>query len=168
VYNLYALKAERDRIDLELKNQGYFYFNADYLVFYADTSTGNHKVNLFLEVKADAPLNALERYRMHTIIITPNYSLDQDTVTVKADTLLIEGKYYIKSDSMFKPKNIVRSVFLDPNEYYTRRDHDNTLRRLMSLGIFKFVNIRFEDVEIHDTLFLDAQVNLTPLYKKSL
>ncbi|MCY7409654.1 MAG: BamA/TamA family outer membrane protein [Chitinophagales bacterium] len=166
IYNLYTLKAERDRIDLELKNQGYFYFTSDDLVFFADTAVGNHKVNLFLKVKTDAPYKTLQRYRMHKIIINPGYSLD--TVTVKADTILVEGKYFINSDSMFKPKNIVRSVFLNPNEYYTRKDHDNTLRRLMSLGIFKFANIRFEDVVIHDTLFLNATVNLTPLCKKSL
>jgi outer membrane protein assembly factor BamA len=120
------------------------------------------------ESKTDAPINALQRYRIHKVIINPNYSLEQDTVPAKGDTLLLEGKYYINSDSMFKPKNIVRSVFLDPNEYYTREDHNNTIRRLMSLGMFKFANIRFDDLTIHDTLFLDAHVNLTPLYKRSL
>ncbi|MEO5674733.1 MAG: BamA/TamA family outer membrane protein [Chitinophagales bacterium] len=168
IYNLYILKAERDRIDLELKNQGYFYFNADDLVFYADTTAGNHRVNLFLQVKTDAPFKSLQRYRLHKIIINPNYSLDQDTGLVQGDTLLIEGKYYINSDSSFRPKNIVRSVFLDTMEYYTRKDHDNTLRRLMSMGVFKFANIRFDDLNRLDTSFLDAHVNLTPLYKKSV
>lgn len=166
IYNLYILKTERDRIDLELKNQGYFYFNADNLVFYADTSAGDHKVNLFLEVKQDAPFKTLQRYRIHNVIINPGYSLDTSSVT--GDTLLVEGKYYINSDSSFKPKNIVRSVFLDTMEYYTRKDHDNTLRRLMSMGVFKFANIRFDDLNRLDTSFLDAHVNLTPLYKKSV
>ncbi|HYV92025.1 MAG TPA: BamA/TamA family outer membrane protein [Chitinophagales bacterium] len=168
IYNLYTLKTERDRIDLELKNQGYFYFNADDLVFYADTAVGGHKVHLFLEVKVDAPYKALQRYRMHKIVINPNYSLGQDSVQVRADTILMEGKYYVNSDSTLKPKNIVRSVFLDPGEYYTRKDHDNTLRRLMGVGIFKFANIRFEDFEVRDTSFLNATINLTQLYKKSL
>ncbi len=168
IYNLYTLKAERARIDLLLKNQGYFYFNPDLLVFYADTTKGNHRVSLFLEVKNDAPYKSLQRYRMNKIVINPNYSLGNDSIYRNADTLLIEGKYYINSDSTLNPKNIVRSVFFDTGEFYTRKDHDNTLRRLMSMGIFKFTNIRFEDFQRYDTSFLDATINLTTLYKKSI
>ncbi|HEY6914593.1 MAG TPA: hypothetical protein VI413_07955, partial [Paludibacter sp.] len=43
-YNLDILKAERMRIDNVLKNKGYFYFNADYLLFKADTSAVNQTV----------------------------------------------------------------------------------------------------------------------------
>ena len=153
IYNLNLLKAERQRIDQYLKNEGFFYFNPDYLVFYADTAIGNRKVNLSLEVKDDAPEKSLQRYRMNVILINPKFSLDNDTIPVHSDTVLIDDKYYINADSTFKPRVITGSVFFNRNQYYSRRDHDITLRRLMGLGVFKFVNIKFEDQARKDTSF---------------
>jgi hypothetical protein len=51
IYDLDIIKAERERIDQYLKNEGFFYFSPDYLVFYADTAVGEKKVNLRLGVK---------------------------------------------------------------------------------------------------------------------
>jgi outer membrane protein insertion porin family len=50
-YNLELLRAERNRIDAVLKNKGYFYFNPDYLLFKADTSTADHVVSFQLHFK---------------------------------------------------------------------------------------------------------------------
>ncbi len=47
-YTLSDITAERDRLDLFLKTRGYYFFNPDYLMAYADSSVGNRKVNLFL------------------------------------------------------------------------------------------------------------------------
>jgi len=168
LYNLYQLKAERERIDQALKNRGFFFFNPDYLVFYADTSVGNHKVNLRLDVKDDAPKEGLLQYRIGKVLINPNYSLAQDSLRLSYDTLLIEGKYYIRSDSAFKPKIIVRSVFLNPGDLYSRTKHNLSLRRLMGLGTFKFATIRFNDTMVRDTPILNSEVLLTPLFKKSI
>lgn len=168
IYNLNVLIAERERIDLYLKNQGFFYFNADYLEFSLDTVSGNRKINLTLQLKEDVPPKAVLRYHMGDIIIDPKFTLDKDTPYLKADTLNIEGKYYLNTDNTFNPKTITQSVFFDRNDYYTRRNHDITLRRLMGLGIFKFVNIEFEDEITLDSALLHASVYLTPLRKKSL
>jgi outer membrane protein insertion porin family len=168
LYNLTTIKAERERIDLYLKNEGFFYFNPDYLVCYADTAIGNRQVNLSLEVKEETPPKALERYLMHDVVIHPKYSLDNDTSFANQDTVIIDGKYYINSDSTFNPKAIANSVFFERNTYYSRLNHDITLRRLMGLGIFKFVNVKFTDEVVNDTSFLNASIYLTPLRKKSL
>jgi outer membrane protein assembly factor BamA len=167
IYNLTVLKAERERIDLYLKNEGFFYFDPDYLVFYADTLTGNRKVNLSLELKEDVPPKAVLRYHMGDILIDPKFTLE-DTLPLPADTLNIEGKYYLNTDNTFNPKVIAQSVFFNRNDYYTRRNHDITLRRLMGLGVFKFVNIEFEDDITIDSALLHASIYLTPLRKKSL
>ncbi|MBA2408168.1 MAG: BamA/TamA family outer membrane protein [Chitinophagales bacterium] len=168
IYNLNVLKAERERIDIYLKDEGFFYFNPDYLEFYADTFSGNRKVNLSLVLKEDVPPKAVLRYHMGDIFIDPKFTLDKDTTHVVVDTLNIEGKYYLNTDNTFNPKTITQSVFFDRNDYYTRRNHDITLRRLMGLGIFKFVNIEFEDEITLDSALLHASVYLTPLRKKSL
>ena len=57
-YNLDILKNERIRIDAILKNNGYFYFNPDYLLFKADTSNVNHDVTFKFTLKDSIPKNA--------------------------------------------------------------------------------------------------------------
>ena len=169
IYNLDKLKAERDRIDQYLKIHGYFYFNSDYIVFHADTALGTHKINLRLEVKDDAPDKALKPYYIHTITINPSYSLDADTTNKGGtDTIFINGVYYLKVNDLFSPDVITKAVFFKSDSLYTRKNHDGTLRRLMGQGIFKYASIKFEDVEIHDTSFLNVFIFLTPLKKKSV
>ena len=50
-YSLDNLKKERIRIDILLKNNGYFYFNSDYLLFKADTSERDRGVSIKLILK---------------------------------------------------------------------------------------------------------------------
>ncbi|MEI9956183.1 MAG: hypothetical protein WDM90_07755 [Ferruginibacter sp.] len=57
-YKLSDIEAERDRLDLRLKTKGYYFFNPDYLMSYADSTIGNHEVNLFLNIKRSTPENA--------------------------------------------------------------------------------------------------------------
>src|SRR5690606_31601545 len=45
-YNLDVIINERNRIDNELKEQGYYYFNPDHLLVQVDSTIGNEQVNL--------------------------------------------------------------------------------------------------------------------------
>lgn len=167
LYNLNLIKAERERIDLFLKNNGYFYFSPDYLVFHADTGRGNKKIALTLSVKDEAPPKSLRRYRINKILIDPGYTLVADSIRHR-DTLLVDGKYFIETDSSLRPVVVTSSVYFKHNKFYERRDHDRTLRRLMGVGIFKYVNIKFTNEYIGDTAFLDVYISLTQLHKISL
>ncbi len=167
LYNLNAIKSERERIDEFLKNSGYFYFSPDYLVFHADTSLGNHKINLTLSVKQVAPPKALLRYRINRILINPGFTLASDS-TKHTDTLFVDGKYYIETDSSLRPQVVTSSVYFQHNKFYERHDHDLTLRRLMGIGIFKYVDIEFNDELIGDTAYLNLAITLTQLHKLSV
>ena len=50
-YSLELVKAERNRIDQELKNKGYYYFRPDYIIVLVDSSIGDHKVNMYVKLK---------------------------------------------------------------------------------------------------------------------
>ena len=77
-YNLDMLKNERVRIDGLLKNNGYFYFNPDYLLFKADTSNINRTVTFKLTLKDSIPNNALKPFfRINNVYINQNYSLNE-------------------------------------------------------------------------------------------
>ena len=74
-YRLSDISAERDRLDLVLKQRGYYYFNPDYLMAYADSTAGQRKVNLFFNIKTTTPEDAKFPYKINSITIFPNYTL---------------------------------------------------------------------------------------------
>ncbi len=166
-YNLNILKIERIRIDALLKNKGYFYFNPDYLLFKADTSVVNHTISLELTLKDSIPANALTVYRINKVFIDQNYSLNDEVADSTKDTVMVQNTVFRGNESQMniRPKVILRSVYLRKHEIYSRENHTITLNRLMSMGNFKFVQVKFSDSDTTATGYLDATILLTPMTK---
>ncbi len=162
-YNLAVFRSERERIDEMLKNIGYFYFNPGHIVFDADTTVGNRLIDVRFSLKDEIPPNALVAYRLNDIFIFDDYSLSD----YNPDTLLIDGYHYVSNKRMIKPETVLKSVFLQKDSLYSRRDHFNTLNNLMGLGVYKFANIRFNPSKEGAGL-LDAEIFLTPAERMSL
>lgn len=146
-YTLSDITAERERLDLFLKTRGYYFFNPDYLMAYADTTVGNHKVNLILNIKKMTPEEARYPYTINKIIIFPDYSLNNRTVdTSKSDAVLYDGLLIKDPRKKFKPALFKQSITYRPGRLYSSRTQNTTLNRLINLGPFKFVKNRFEAI----------------------
>ena len=168
-FNLDLIKGERTRIDIELKEKGYYYFSGDYLLLETDSTIGNNEVNLFLQVKRETPVEARQTYRINDVYIYANYNLStarEDTVQAHAE--FHDGYFVIDSSKLFKPVVFQQSMQFQPGDLYSRKDHNTTLSWLINLGNFKFVKNRFQSVVDSGELRLNAYYYLTPLPKKSL
>jgi outer membrane protein assembly factor BamA len=166
-YNLDILKNERIRIDDLLKNNGYFYFSPDYLLFKADTSEVHHNVTLKLTLKDSIPKSALTVYRINNVNIDQDYSLNNNGTESSNDSLKAEDIVpHTKDTGMnIKPEVLLRSVYLRKNEIYSRKNHAITLNRLMSMGNFKFVSVKFSASDTSVAGFLDVAILMTPMTK---
>ncbi|TYZ13556.1 BamA/TamA family outer membrane protein [Hymenobacter lutimineralis] len=168
-YNLNTLITERTRIDDQMKQNGYYYFSPDYLLYEVD-STQHNQVNVFIKVKGSVPDNAVQPYVLNRVTLNTRYDLT-DTTT-RAQAIQYQKYRYVPDEKVFKARAITRATFLYPDSLYRRRRHDQTLSRLMSLGTFKFVDIQFRPArQKPDSLgygFLNAYVRMTQLKKKSL
>ena len=164
-YNLDILKNERIRIDALLKNNGYFYFNPDYLLFKADTSAVNHSISFKLTLKDSIPKNALTVYRINKVSIDQDYSLNEEVTDRTKDTIRYLNNVFIgkESEMNIRPRVILRSVYLKKNEIYSRQNHNITLNRLMSMGNFKFVQVKFSDSDTIASGFLDVTILMTTM-----
>jgi outer membrane protein insertion porin family len=162
-YNLSVFKEERHRIENILKNSGYFYFTSDHLLFNADSTAGNRRIELQLRVKPDAPALARMPFKINNIYVFDDFSLQ----SYRPDTTIINGYYYVSANRYFHPETILDAVFLQPDSIYSRLDHFNTLSYLMGLGVYKFANARFFVRDSTNGL-LDAGIYLTPEKKISL
>lgn len=166
-YNLNTLTTERIRIDDILKNQGYFYFQPDYILFQVD-STYDHKINVYLRVKATAPARATRPHWLDVIKLNTNYVL---TDTTTREPIRFRGYQYFPDEELFRARAITNATFLYPDSLYRRKRRDQTISRLMSLNNFKFVEIRMKPAVAGDSAGrarLDADILMTQLKRKSL
>ncbi|MES2431865.1 MAG: BamA/TamA family outer membrane protein [Bacteroidota bacterium] len=169
-YRLVDIEAERDRLDVSLKNRGFYYFNPDYIMAYADSTIGNHQVDLYLNVKKTTPENARHAYKINQVMIFPNYTLLKPPPdTSKIATLNIDGLLLRDTVYKFKPDLFKRTIIYRPGSIYSSRNQNTTLNRLINLGTFKFVKNRFDPVkDTVDPYRLNVYYYLTPAKKKSI
>ena len=162
-YNLDIIKDERTRIDSRLKENGFYYFNAEYLKVQVDSTVGKHEVDLIVKVKSETPSLAKRAFKINKINIYPNYFLNADTLT---NVEHYKDFTIIGNNNLFKPKIFDRTLLFAKGDYYNRTKHSLSLNRLVNLGTFKFVKNQFV---LSDTIgdYLDAYYYLTPLTKKS-
>lgn len=168
-FDLGNLKLERQRLDNELKDLGYYNFNNNFLIFEADTNQyKNKKFDLFLKLKKDVPEKAIIPYKVKTINVYPNYNLRDSTTNISKR---FEGKNYYQNEEFFKPKYLDDFITLKEGDYYNPDNSKNTARRLSTIGAYKYVNIQYKEL---DTLAddnegaLEANIFLSPLTKRAL
>lgn len=168
-YDLELLVRERERIAGALKERGYFFFSAEDILFRADSSAGNGTIGLSIELAADTSARAYTRYRMGSITVHSGYSLNAAPEALTAgDTVLVDGCIFIDLDHEYEPAAVVRCILLESGAPYSSALHDATLSRLMNLGIYTFVNIRFTAAEGAEGPQLDAHIYLTPRPTKNI
>jgi outer membrane protein assembly factor BamA len=172
-YDLSRMKMERERLDAHLKAKGYYNFNADFLIFEADTNRYDTKrFDLFLRMKKEVPEKSKIPYVLNSIKVYPNYSINK--TYDENDTINRTGISYIQDTLFFKPKRLAPYILLKEGDTYNPMKSRLTSNRLSSLGTYKFVNIRYAEVGVDSTGQgsgtgkLDAFIYLYPLNKRAI
>lgn len=175
-FDLDVIKAERERIDNGLKERGFYYFHPDNIIVQADSTVSkNHKVELNVKLKDNTPDLATQQFSIDKVIVFPNYNI-QDvkegkySIPMDKDSLskyAFDDIYVIDPQHKFKPKIFDRALYFKKGDLYNRSNHNLTLNRLISLGVFKFVKNEFI---VSDSLShkFDAYYLLTPRQIQSL
>ncbi len=161
-YDLDVIKAERVRIDTRLKQRGFFFFSDNDLLVKVDSTVGNNKVNMYVQVKPETPPQARYPYRIGDVIIYADYSLAADTTFSKATANFYDSFYVVDPYKKFNPRMFRRNIRFHPGDIYNRNDHNLTLSRLVSLGVYKFVKARFEEVDTVNDRRLNTYYYLSP------
>ncbi|TVR61690.1 MAG: hypothetical protein EA426_02975 [Spirochaetaceae bacterium] len=160
-YNLERLRQERNRIDRALKDDGFFAFSAEYLLFEAKRDEVTRRVDLELVVQSDTPAEAAHRYTIDSITVfadhTPGAPADPDDT----DAVEISPRFrVVAGETRVRPEVFADAVLFRAGDVYSRTNHVRTIDRLMGLALFRFVNIRYEiDRDSHT---LDAEIYVTP------
>lgn len=189
-YDEKLFSTERQRLSLELRNQGYFDFSEEYILFNIDTNNRNYtaKVNLVILPRnkyqekndsIDITPSYFNKYKIRNIYIYPDYSPQLTTSNVlEMDTNIIFhrqkehfglNKYYVifPSPEKIKIKPILRSIIFQRDSLFTTLFAERTYNSLNQLKNFKFIDISYssfsEDIKGNklDTSLLDCFIRLS-------
>lgn len=175
-FDLDVIKAERQRIDDGLKDKGFYYFNPDNIIVQADSTVSkDHKVEMIVKLKDNTPKLATEQFTIDKVVVFPNYNLRDAknglyNIPMSEDSLKgyeYNDIYVVDPKKKFKPRMFDRALYFDKGDIYNRKDHNLSLNRLISLGVFKFVKNEFVVSDSLNHKF-DAYYILTPRELQSL
>ncbi len=161
-YRLADIQAERARLARIANNAGFFRFNEDFIYFFVDTTGGSLQTDLYLRIKPPTDTTRHERYYMHNVVVYPSYNLDKEIAPKLQDTIQYEELRIIQQQAFVKPQTLERAIAQDKGDLYAKKLQDQTINHLLDLGIFKFVNLKYQIIEQNDTNYLQRIINLTP------
>ncbi len=178
VFNLNQLEKEREFITENLRNQGYFAFNKEYITFLADTAAGSREVDLTLNIRPPRPLVKIPEYTNHRpfYVRSVTYVMNYDPVTMQDGNykglqceyggihfILNDGEKYLNFSPLYE------CCYITPGEPYNAAAVTKTYKALGRFGILKFVNITAVPVgEIDGKMYLDTYILLQRDKSKSI
>ncbi|MCB9185967.1 MAG: BamA/TamA family outer membrane protein [Flavobacteriales bacterium] len=169
-YDVEKFQEERDRIERNLKSNGYYAFSDSYVRFEVDTNLGSHQADLKISI-ADpvvrdtlrAKLSGHQTYTIRNIYVHTDY--DQKLVgKLDYDTLVYNGVHFIyKGKFRHRPEMLLDKLFFKTGDLYRIKRGELTYRYLSSLRAYKFINIAYQEaMEDDGRHVLDCRINLTP------
>lgn len=133
--------AESERITTFLQNKGYAYFQQNFIKP-RGLPKGN-KVNVYYDVLAPPETGFHQKYTIGKIFVDPYY-VKAGSLVRERDTTLVQDVYFIfdkNAPKKIKAQNILKSIFIRPQQYYQEALFIKTVQQLRNLAIIKDVNI---------------------------
>lgn len=166
-FDVTTLKAERDRIETDLKNSGFFFFGKEYVSFDLDTNRAPLTIDAVVRINQPSDSVQHQQYKINEIYITSDFGAELATGgPVKRDTIQINEYYFISHKKTVKPNVICDAVFIKQDELYSKDKYTKTVKTLSNLIAFKFVTVDYVRAPDRDN-YLNCIINLTLGKKQS-
>lgn len=137
------ISGERERIDLVLKENGYYDFSRQYVDFSVDTShEEGRKVAVLVTIRDPAKRGYHKKFTIDSVRFITDAGTTLPGVNRSKRTFNdIQYQYYRDNYNL---KILSQRVFLAPGSLYSRSKTFETQRQLANLDAFKFVNINYD------------------------
>jgi len=147
-YDQDKLTKERERIDLYLKDIGYYDFTRQYIDFQLDTlSRKNHQVILQMEIQNPNRQDHHRQFRIDSIKFTTDVGFKGASPGLKRISVPYEKITFNYYKDEYSKKILAPRVFIKKDSLYSRSATFNTQRQMANLDVFKFVNINYDTTD---------------------
>jgi outer membrane protein assembly factor BamA len=135
--------AERERIDLYLKDNGYYDFSRQYVDFNIDTTLlDDRQIAVMMTIRDPAKRGHHKQFVVDSVRFTTDAGVTNPGVNRQERTYRdVQYRYY---EDDYNLKILSQRVFLAPGNLYSRTGTFETQRQLAHLDAFKFVNINYD------------------------
>ena len=140
LFSTEKLNAERERISAIMRNNGYYYFRPEYIVYQADSTLSPYKVNLRAGLKQGVPRSILRPWKIGDISVRLlGYDSERPTDSVYYKDMLIhyEGKLRVR------PSVIYDQLKFGSGELYSAQKQEQTQDAINRLNIFRFAQLQY-------------------------
>jgi outer membrane protein assembly factor BamA len=175
-FDLDLMAKERQLIEKQMKNVGYYRFSREFVVFEADTSRSKKEAKLTLTIKnkvdkyKDTDSLTESRHQIYSIskvYVRMNYSA-QRIQNRSGDTTMIDSLTFIDLGSYeLKKRFLCQIINIRPGDRYQVSAQEQSYANLSALGIFSYVSIHYEENYNKKGNKLDVYIDLNPSKQKS-
>jgi len=166
LFDLSVLDDGRENMTTFLKNRGYYNFLKDNFYFLADTTVGNHQVDVTLSLNSPADGLTYNQYNIGKVLVVNGVDeavLSDSTRSYQLDTIDYKGVHIVSQrDRFLLPKTIYYNTFIRPGRLYSDRLVERSYASLNGMGPISQTAIRLTPVVRNDSNYLDARVTLFP------
>ncbi|MEC7754826.1 BamA/TamA family outer membrane protein [Roseivirga sp. UBA1976] len=159
-YDRANMEKEQDRLDLLLRNNGYFEFNKRFIEFVVEYAPKSEDLWITTIINKPANRDFHKQFKIDSIVF--NTSGNEEIL----DAMNYLGIKYNFSDIYFSPKVLDTRLKLEPNQLYRYSDVVNTQRQLLNMDIFRFANVNFDTTLVQDKFV--ANIYTAPLQRYQL
>lgn len=168
-YSGIALKNEQIRLSNIAAQNGYVDFKVKNIYFLVDTLPESLGINIYVRIQPPTNGKDHQQFRIGKTVIHSNYDLsnpnwgkDQDTVQVKPDLTVLEN------DHLMDFRVLDRMILQNENDIVSQKLQNTSVGRLLSLGIYKFVNLKYEKKNTPQGIIVDRNFYLTPDFNQKV
>jgi outer membrane protein assembly factor BamA len=167
------LQQERNRIELILRNSGYFKFSKDYITYTVDTLAGGYNsritMNLRQVTNEKGTKENHKRFVFNNVYIYPNFDpkaalVNKDSYFQQFDTTnyIYNSKYsfiFLNCEKQaLKSKAMVRGIYIYKDSLFNINDIEDSYHYLSALKIIKIANINLTECKSDSVSALKSNI----------
>lgn len=142
-FNQDLLVKERERIELLLRDKGYYNFSRQMITFDVDTAgRKDHGIHLKMNIQAEP--EDLKPFRIDSVRMIPDVGMEKYYAGKRRDKGNYRGIKFEFFGKRYLKKSLAMRVFVHQDSLFSRSESFLTQRQLANLDMFKFVNINYD------------------------
>lgn len=145
IFNAFNMDKERDFITTYLRDNGYFMFTKDYIVYEVDTNLRQNKADITLRIDGKKH----DKYKIEEVFIYPDFKIsDQGPLDTVTHTFSLGKKkpechfnFIYSKNPKIHPQTFNQVIQIHPDELFCQKKISQTYRALGSLKVYNISNI---------------------------
>ena len=160
IFSMHTLDKERQRINTQLRNQGYFRQAEDNLHYFADTTLRSNQVDLSLALLDTTRMTSYTVQRINVFSgfdpLEPKSYQIVDSVDLGGIHIYYDKLHFLRSQM------IANKIRVRPESRFRERAGESTFMAFQTLSCMRRVDLQYEENNYSDSTLLDCNIYLTP------